>query len=202
MINLAQRKPTGPTATRHGSVRARGFILGYVLFALLLLGIVAAVVGRMNSEQQNAEFIDRAQQTLRANLQVIRSQVLLCAVADNNDNTGLLAALPSSGDKPEGLLLSEVACPSATDPSAKLFDGTGTVFLPKPPAGFQPWYYLNQYDSKNSPSGAVLAYTSTTSPEGRAAANRLARNYGTDEVELQTASGGLKIVFYIRKAAS
>ncbi|MEY3466157.1 MAG: hypothetical protein EBR15_07110 [Gammaproteobacteria bacterium] len=172
--------------------------MGYVLFALLLLGIIAAVVGRMNSEQQNAEWIDRAQSTLRGNLQVIRSQILLCAVAANTEDAGLLAALPVSANGETGITLDSVTCAGS---STKLFDGTNTVFLPRPPPGFTEWRYVNLFtdDSKRP----IYVYTSTTSPQATTAARRLARNFGTEEVELKTATDGkTTLTFYIRKSAA
>jgi hypothetical protein len=190
--------PSKPTANGRGFSRARGFIMGYVLFALLLLGIIAAVVGRMNSEQQNAEWIDRAQSTLRGNLQVIRSQILLCAVAANTEDAGLLAALPVSANGETGITLDSVTCAGS---STKLFDGTNTVFLPRPPPGFTEWRYVNLFtdDSKRP----IYVYTSTTSPQATTAARRLARNFGTEEVELKTATDGkTTLTFYIRKSAA
>jgi hypothetical protein len=49
----------------------------------------------------------------------------------------------------------------------------------------------------------IYVYTSTTSPQATTAARRLARNFGTEEVELKTATDGkTTLTFYIRKSAA
>ena len=160
--------------------RPRGFIMGYLMTALIILGIVTAALSRMRDEQASAEWVDRAQSTLRTNVQIIRAQVLLCAATSVADTAALVAAMPQSADDTNGDALESVQC---TGTGQRLFDGTNTVFLPRPPQGFTPWAYVNDLGG----TGNIFALTSTSDSNGVAAVNRLGRTFGTDEMAVTTA---------------
>ena len=175
--------------------RSRGFILGYILMALILLGVVTVGLSRLKDEQSGAEWIDRAQSTLRDNLQVIRSQVMLCAATSSSEAAGLVAAMPTSADAEDGDLLADVACPAFSGVSPKLFDGTNTVFTPRPPPGFAEWRYVNDLAG----TGNIFAYTSTSDPNGVAAANRLSKSISADQLEVSDQSGTTTITYFLRR---
>ncbi len=200
---VAQRTmqlPAPRRLRRSGSVGvgrpARGFILGYILFSLILLGIVVAAIVRMRDDQAGAEWVDRAQATLRGNLQVIRSQVLLCAVASNSPTAGLVASMPLSVSTTAGDLLGAVACPST---SQNLFDGSNTVFVPRPPEGFTPWRYVNNLQGNGglATAGQIFVYTTTADPNGVAAVNRLRRSFDPLEMAVTTDAAGVTELRYI-----
>jgi hypothetical protein len=167
--------------------------LGYIMVALILLGVVTAGLSRLQDEQAGAEWVDRAQATLRENLQVIRSQVMLCAASNSTDAAGLVASMPVSEDDENGDLLPEVVCPGFGE-STRLFDGSNTVFAPEPPRGFDPWRYVNDLQV----SGNIFAYTSTSDPNGVAAANRLSKSVPADQLVVGTAAGTTTITYYLR----
>jgi hypothetical protein len=173
--------------------RPRGFILGYIMVALILLGVVTAGMSRLQDEQAGAEWVDRAQATLRENLQVIRSQVMLCAASNSTNAAGLVASMPASADDENGDLLLEVVCPGFGE-STRLFDGSNTVFVPEPPRGFDPWRYVNDLQV----SGMIFAYTSTSDPNGVAAANRLSKSVPADQLVVVTAAGTATITYFLR----
>jgi hypothetical protein len=175
---------------------ARGFILGYILFSLILLGIVVAAIGRMRDDQAGAEWVDRAQATLRSNLQVIRSQVLLCAVTNSSDAAGLVRSMPLSVSASTGDLLGAVACPGSNQ---NLFDGSNTVFVPRPPEGFTPWRYVNDPQGNGSPAtrGMIFVYTTTADLNGIAAVNRLSRSFGQAEMTVAAAAGTTTLTYFL-----
>lgn len=197
----ARNLPTRRGARRGAGARARGrgFILGYIMFALILLGVVVAAMSRMRDEQAGAEWVDRAQGTLRNNVQVIRTQVLLCAVTNSSDAAGLVTAMPQSDDDVNGDLLDSVQCPGAGN---KLFDGTNTVFLPRPPQGFAAWRYVNAIGGGGPTDGQIFVFTSTSDPNGVAAINRLSKTFGVDEMAVSSASGTTRLTYFLRKPAS
>lgn len=174
--------------------RQRGFILGYIMMALILLGVVTAGLSRLRDEQAGAEWVDRARVTLSENLQVIRSQVMLCAATNSGNAAGLVAAMPTSSNTETGDLLQDISCPAATG-SVGLFDGSNTVFLPQPPRGFEPWRYVNDLAG----SGDIYAYTSTSDPNGVAAANRLGNSVPADQLTVENDSGATTVIYFLRR---
>lgn len=175
--------------------RQRGFILGYIITALILLGVVTAGLSRLRDEQAGAEWVERARVTLSENLQVIRSQVMLCAANNSTAAAGLVAAMPTSSDTAAGIPLQEVECPTSTG-VVRLFDGSNTVFLPQPPRGFEPWRYVNDLAG----SGDVYAYTSTSDANGVAAANRLSKSVPADQLSVANASGITTVTYFLRRS--
>ena len=181
-----------PRAGRGAAVRRpRGFIMGYLMTALIILGIVTAALSRMRDEQASADWVDRAQSTLRTNVQIIRAQVLLCAATSTNNQAGLVAAMPPSADDTNGDALESVQC---TGTGQRLFDGTNSVFLPRPPQGFTPWAYVNDLGG----TGNIFARTSTSDSNGVAAVNRLSRTFGTDEMSVTIAGGTTTLTYFLR----
>ncbi len=166
--------------------------MGYLMTALIILGIITAGLSRMRDEQTSAEWVDRAQSALRSNMQIIRTQVLLCAATSSTDQAGLVAAMPQSVDDTNGDALESVQC---TSTGQRLFDGTNTVFLPRPPEGFTPWVYVNDLGA----SGTIFARTSTSDANGIAAVNRLRRTIGVDEMSLTTTGDATTLIYFLRK---
>lgn len=179
----------GRGAAARGS---RGFILGYIMMALLLLGVITAAISRLKDERAAADWVDSAQTTLRDDIQIIRTQVLLCAATASSDNAGFVEAMPQSADDTNGDALDLVQC-SGT--GQRLFDGTNTVFLPRPPEGFTPWRYVNDLNA----SGNIFVRTSTSDPSGVAAANRLSRIFGNDELSVATEGATATLTFFLRR---
>lgn len=177
--------------------RQRGFILGYIMTALILLGIVTAGLSRLRDEQAGAEWVDRARVTLSENLQVIRSQVMLCAATNSGNAAGLVAAMPASSNTETGDLLQDIRCPADTG-SVGLFDGSNTVFLPQPPRGFEPWRYVNDLAG----SGDIYAYTSTSDSNGVAAANRLGNSVPADQLTVENGSGATTVIYFLRRPST
>lgn len=171
---------------------SRGFILGYIMMALLLLGVITAAISRLKDERAAADWVDSAQATLRNDIQIIRTQVLLCAATASSDNAGFVAAMPQSADDTNGDELDLIQC---TGTGQRLFDGTNTVFLPRPPEGFTPWRYVNDLTA----SGNIFVRTSTSDPSGVAAVNRLSRTFGSAELSVATEGATATLTFFLRR---
>jgi hypothetical protein len=128
-------------ARRGRAAPARGFILGYIVMALMVFGILTAALGRLKDTQTTALWVERAQATLRANIQSIRTRMLVCAANMHGDarpvcsdgiarpglclggsGGGALApadqpfvdALPESGTSPDGIGLGGLQCGGTT----------------------------------------------------------------------------------------
>ena len=184
--------PGSRPSQRSPARRPRGFILGYIMVALILLGVVTAGLSRLQDDQAAADWVDRAQATLRENLQVIRAQVMYCAASNETPAAGLVAAMPESVDDTLGDPIADVVCPGS---SQRLFDGTNTVFVPEPPRGFVGWRYVNDLQG----SGNIYAFTSTSDPNGVAAANRLSKSVPAAELTVATTSGTATITYFLRR---
>jgi len=182
------------------SRRERGFILGYIMLALALLGLVTALLSRLQDQQAVAQWVERAQATLRDNIQVIHSQIMYCAASNMTEEAGLVAAMPPSSDPTVGDLLTDVLCFPSGGPGNPLFDGTNTVFAPRPPQGFSDWRYVNSLPT--APNGEIYVYTSTSDPNGIAAANRLRLAIPGDRLQVTNSSGVSTVTFFLRRPPS
>ncbi len=180
------------------------------MIALIIMGILTAALSRLKDDQTTAQWVDRAVSTLRENTQVVRSQILLCAVSSGNDyddsadggsasGNSLLRSLPKSEPAGNGgSPLEDVSCDATGD--LHLFDGANTVFLPRPPNGFEPWRYVNNYAvTDGEDAGKVFVYTSTADPNGIAAINRLSRSLYPDEHEVRRVGTTVTFIFLIRR---
>ena len=58
---------------------ARGFIMGYILFALLVLGIVTAVLSRINDAEADTKWVNDGVIHIKENMQNVRVQVITCS---------------------------------------------------------------------------------------------------------------------------
>ena len=207
-------------ARRGRGAPARGFIMGYIVLALLVFGILTAAMGRLKDTQATALWVDNAQAALRANIQTIRARMLVCAAnmyADPDPTKPsaqpMLDALPSSGTSPEGVPLEELPCTGTTNsifpqngpsPAASaegMFDGSGAVFKPTPPRGFEPWRYVNQVKA-GAAKGAIFVRTSTADPNAIAAVNRIVKSFRSPEVVSTVEGGRTVLTFYLRLPAS
>jgi hypothetical protein len=144
-MNIADRM-SPPQSLRRRTRRgqgapARGFIMGYIVMALLMFGILTAALGRLRDTQSTALWVDRAQATLRANIQTIRTRMLVCAAnmhgdarpvcSDRLNRPGLCVgtsgggspttpdqpfvdAMPASGSARDGIELGGLQCGGTT----------------------------------------------------------------------------------------
>jgi hypothetical protein len=187
---------------RFGRMRApaRGFILGYILFALTVLGIVVAVLTRINDAEAETKWVADGTVRVRDNLQNIRVQVLTCsALLGSAEGSGDIMFPPqktSSTPTP----LNELVCPQGSLPAIGLFNGSAGVFLPTPPQGFSPYVYVNTYDT--APAGqaaAVYVETTVSSPPGAAVLNRIARSAAGPDTVVSAANGVTTLRYYLAK---
>ena len=155
---------------------ARGFIMGYILFALLVLGIVTAVLSRINDAEADTRWVNDGVIRIKENLQNVRVQVITCSA-----------------------LLGELQCPQGAEPSIGLFDGSAGVFPPTPPRGFTPFVYVNNFNTYDAARGpeAVWVETSVSSPSGAAVLNRIQIGASGPDIEVTTVAGARRLRFFL-----
>jgi hypothetical protein len=93
---------------------ARGFIMGYILFALTVLGIVVAVLSRLNDAEAETKWVADGTVRIRENLQNIRVQVMTCsALLGSAEGSGDIVFPPQvSASTPTAL--QDLECPQGT----------------------------------------------------------------------------------------
>jgi hypothetical protein len=179
---------------------ARGFILGYILFALTVLGIVVAVLSRINEAEAETKWVADGTTRVRENLQNIRVQVVTCsALLGSAEGSGDIVFPPQvSATEPTPLNL--LKCPQGTLPPIGLFDGSAGVFLPSPPQGFTPYLYTNTYDTAGpGEEAAVYVETTASSSSGAAVLNRIARSAAGPDTVVSATNGVTKLRYYLAK---
>jgi len=182
-------------------LRARGFIMGYILFALVVLGVVVAALSRLQDQQSDAKWVDGALSRLKDNLQNSRVQILTCAALITTGGTSAETQYPPQSD--DGLLGS-VTCPQGTLAPMQLFDGSSGVFTPTPPSGFSPYTYVNTFATAEEADPAdVYIETTSASPMAFSALSRLQKSYSAEEMVVTTDSSGVTTMqYYIAKRAA
>lgn len=206
MRRLADTRTLPRRLRRFGRVPApaRGFIMGYILFALVMLGVVVAALSRIEDSQADAKWVDRALTRLQENLQNSRVQVITCAALITSGNPDVGGGQPQYPPQPVDNLLANVTCPQGSSPAIPLFDGSSGVFTPTPPAGFSPYTYVNTFPTAG-PSGAAAVYIQSTtgSPIAVSALQRLQKSYSGQELDVTTNSSGVTTMkYYIAKRAA
>jgi hypothetical protein len=179
---------------------ARGFIMGYILFALTVLGIVVAVLSRINDAEAETKWVADGTIRVRENLQNIRVQVITCsALLGSSEGSGDIV-FPPQASPTEPTPLNLLKCPQGTLSPIGLFDGSAGVFLPAPPQGFTPYLYTNTYDTA-APGAEAAVYVETTvsSPTGAAVLNRIARSASGPDTVVTTAAGVTRLRYYLAK---
>lgn len=190
---------------RFGRMRApaRGFIMGYILFSLMLLGIVVAVLSRINDAEADTKWVNDGLIRVKENLQNIRVQVLTCSALLGSDSGSADISFPPQKVAGTATALGDLECPQGTQPPIKLFDGSAGVFLPTPPQGFSPYVYVNSYDTAAASAAAeVYVETTVSSPPGAAVLNRLKVGSTTPDIEISTSAGVTKLRYYLAKRAA
>jgi hypothetical protein len=184
---------------------ARGFIMGYILFALLVLGIVTAVLSRINDAEADTKWVNDGVIRVRDNLQNIRVQVMTCsALLGVNEGSGDIV-FPPQPDPKSPTPLPSLECPQGTLDPIRLFDGSAGVFPPDPPQGFTPYTYVNTYETA-APGAAAAVYveTSVGTLPGAAVLARIDRSAPGPDTVVTTDNGVTTLRYYLaqRQAAA
>jgi hypothetical protein len=198
------RSATRPTPTRRlrriGRVGApaRGFIMGYILFALTVLGIVVAVLSRINEAEAETKWVADGVVRVRENLQNIRVQVMTCsAILGVSEGSGDIV-FPPQKTSTEPTPLNQLECPQGTLDPIRLFDGSAGVFNPEPPQGFTAYQYVNTYETAAAnAAAAVYVETSVSSVSGAAVLARLDRSAPGPDTVVTTSNGVTTLRYYL-----
>ncbi len=183
--------------------RSRGFIMGYLMTALIILGIITAALSRMNEQQAEAKYVEDSLTRLKDNVQSIRVQVMTCSALISADDLSSGILFPPQPTGAGNNTLDNVACPMGTDPAMPLFDGSSGIFLPRPPSGFSPYEYFNDFAGTDpAVDDAVYVETQVDSSLGRSTINRLARTYSTDEMTVTETGATTTLRYYLAKRSA
>jgi len=204
------RSATRPTPTRRlrrigrAGAPARGFILGYILFALTVLGIVVAVLSRINEAEAETKWVNDGVIRIREDLKTIRIQLITCSALLGANDGGGDVEFPPQAVAGTPTPLATLQCPQGAEPAIGLFDGSSGVFPPRPPRGFQPYVYFNNFNDFDSDNGeeAVWVETSVASPSGAAVLNRINLTAAGPDTEVTTLQdGSVRLRFFIARRA-
>jgi hypothetical protein len=178
---------------------ARGFIMGYILFALMVLGIVVAVLSRINEAEAETKWVNDGVIRIKENLQNVRVQVITCSALLGAGDGATDIAFPPEATAGTPTPLAELECPQGAEPAIGLFDGSAGVFPPTPPRGFTPFVYINNfniYDEDRGPE-AVWVETTVSSPSGAAVLNRIQFGASGPDIEVATVAGVTRLRFFL-----
>lgn len=211
---MLARSATRPTPTRRlrrfGRPRApsRGFILAYILFALTVLGIVVAVLSRINQAEAETKWVNDGVVRVRENMQNIRVQILTCSALLGSSAGGGGAGdieFPPEVTPGDPTPLGDLKCPQGNLDPIGLFDGSAGVFLPTPPAGFTPYVYVNNFNGHVPARGpdAVFVDTTVNTPPGASVLRRIDVGATGPDVEVTVLEDGTtRLRFFIARRAS
>lgn len=178
---------------------ARGFIMGYILFALLVLGIVTAVLSRINDAEADTRWVNDGVIRIKENLQNVRVQVITCSALLGAGDGATDIAFPPEATPGTPTPLAELECPQGAEPAIGLFDGSAGVFPPTPPRGFTPFVYINNFNTYDEDRGpeAVWVETTVPSPSGAAVLNRIQIGASGPDIEVATVAGVTRLRFFL-----
>lgn len=182
---------------------ARGFIMGYILFALMVLGIVVAVLSRINEAEAETKWVNDGVIRVKENLQTVRMQLITCSALLGATDAGGDVAFPPQISEDEPTPLETLVCPQGSEPAMGLFDGSSGVFPPTPPRGFTPYVYINNFNDYDPDVGeeAVWVETTVATPPGAAVLNRIQLTAAGPDTEVTTAQGVTRLRFFIARRA-
>lgn len=182
---------------------ARGFIMGYILFALMVLGIVVAVLGRLNQAEAETKWINDGVIRVKENLQTARVQLITCSALLGANDAGGDVEFPPQADPNTPTPLADLKCPQGALAPIGLFDGSAGVFPPLPPQGFTPYVYVNNFNDFDSDKGVEAVYIETTvsTPPGAVVLNRIRISAPGPDTEVTTDKGVTRLRFFIARRA-
>ena len=184
---------------------ARGFIMGYILFALTVLGIVVAVLSRINEAEAETKWVNEGVVRVRENMQNIRVQIVTCsALLGSSVGTSSDIEFPPQPDPAVPTPLGDLECPQGNLDPIGLFDGSAGVFLPTPPRGFTPYVYVNNFNQHVPARGpdAVFVDTTVDTPPGASVLNRIRVGAAGPDVEVTALQDGTtRLRFFIARRA-
>ena len=178
---------------------ARGFIMGYILFALLVLGIVTAVLSRINDAEADTRWVNDGVIRIKENLQNVRVQVITCSALLGAGDGATDIAFPPEATPGTPTPLAQLQCPQGAEPAIGLFDGSSGVFPPTPPRGFTQFVYINNFNTYSAARGpeAVWIETTVSSPSGAAVLNRIQVGASGPDIVVATVDGATRLRFFL-----
>lgn len=169
--------------------KADGFILGYLMFALALAGIVSVGLAQMRSRDVQAEVMAANVERIATAITTIRGQVIMCAatwpvgatveVVGGGTVTTEFPVLSLNQDGTGGLvtrldgLASDMQCPGRPSGVTKsVWQGSDGLFFPPAVQGFGDWRY-SVVTSGGRVTQIYITLSSTSGERGDAALRRV-----------------------------
>ena len=157
----------------------KGFVLGYLLFALAVLSAVTLATSQMLGKQDTAKWLANAKDKIEDQANLVMTVLSSCAMLNvMESDTDIAASYPEGA----GVLVSDLVCPGT---SATIWDTALGSYMPSKVPGFSDWRY-----SKRS-SGSTVSisfYLSSLDDPGKVVLNGVKRRLGDSQASLSSTS--------------
>lgn len=128
-----------------GQRRQQGFVVAYIIYGIALMALVGSAYGRLQVSKDQARLVQEAVESITAQIDVIRSKVLLCGAIYPDGDHGEFNARFSYPAPPAASAhranLDAVVCPGGAGGPVGLAALGDGVPLPITPPDFNPWEY-------------------------------------------------------------
>ena len=159
--------------------KRRGFVLGYLLFALAVLSVVTMATSQMIGKQDTAKWIANAKDKIEDQANLIMTQLGSCAMLNSvESDTDIVASYPVGA----GVAVSSLACPGT---SATIWDTGAGLFMPPKVSGFSDWNY---YKWSSGNSATIYFYLSSLDANGKVVLSGVKRRLGDSQASLSSTS--------------
>lgn len=155
--------------------RNRGFVVGYLLFAVGVLAFIVAATGSMMGRHDNAKWIAQSKDKIEDQANLIMTQLMICAMLNTVESE-----TEASASYPEGMgtLVSSLVCPGT---SATVWDGSAGTFMPPVVSGFSDWRYFKQASGS---SATIYFYATAADAVGATVLKRVGERLGTSQTAM------------------
>lgn len=173
-LNVKHAKQHLGASMKAGSA-CRGFVVGYLLFALTLLAITVAAVSQIQGKQDTAKWLASSKDKLEEQANTILSQLSTCVIQNTSETDVDVAVAYPAGANVD---VSTLTCPAT---EASLWSGSAGAFAPKTVSGFSSWKY---YKASDSTSATVFIYVQAVDLLGKPALRGLHVRFGSEQASL------------------
>jgi len=159
--------------------RSRGFAIGYIIFALAMIGVLSMAASGTAGQHQRFRTIEDNTEQLAGQIQQIRNALNICVtVYPLGDNgTGHHPKYPAGATATP---VSGLDCPGDPNTVKNIFQAQNGGFLDPLPYGFGAWQYLNVA------AGISITITSNGDDDRNIALSRVASRFANASVSGNT----------------
>ncbi len=163
------------TFCRRPGWRSRGFAIGYLMFALTMIGLLSVAAAGTAGRHQRFRTIEDHAAVVGAQFEQIRNALNICVtVYPTGDNgTGFHVKYPAGST---AVAASGLDCPGNPGGVKNIFQGQNGGFLDPLPNGFGAWSYVNDA------SGIKVSVTSSGDGDRNISLSRAAAKFSQASV--------------------